>query len=158
MDKIKKRIYKYSITLLTGGIAGFLAGVVLLGLLVSYRFDCYHQQIAKLESRITDDAVKVKKLEDAVNSKKYVVKDIEVILGFTGHDLDKITLEKSIREKYSSLLGKDIKSIDIDMAAEVVDKRVMKLKDGEYKLKLEKLLLSDILKLWVKVEKLVFAL
>lgn len=158
MDKIKKRIYKYSITLLTGGIAGFLAGVVLLGLLVSYRFDCYHQQIAQLESRITDDAVKVKKLEDAVNSKKYVVKDIEVILGFTGHDLDKITLEKSIREKYSSLLGKDIKSIDIDMAAEVVDKRVMKLKDGEYKLKLEKLLLSDILKLWVKVEKLVFAL
>lgn len=158
MDKIKKRIYKYSITLLTGGIAGFLAGVVLLGLLVSYRFDCYHQQIAQLESRITDDTVRVKKLEDAVNSKKYVVKDIEVILGFTGHDLDKITLEKSIREKYSSLLGKDIKSIDIDMAAEVVDKRVMKLKDGEYKLKLEKLLLSDILKLWVKVEKLAFAL
>ena len=48
-------------------------------------------------------------------------------------------------------LGKEIKSLDAEILEQVIDKRILKLNNGEYQISVSKLMLTDILKLWVKV-------
>lgn len=74
------------------------------------------------------------------------------LLDYEGDELDKIALEKSIQGKYGQLLGKEVGAIDIDLVAEVVDERIMKLEEREYKLKLKKIMLAEVLKIWVEVD------
>jgi len=48
-------------------------------------------------------------------------------------------------------LGKEVKRLDADILLQVIDKRIMKFNGAEYQLTVNKLVLSDILKLWVNV-------
>jgi hypothetical protein len=51
-------------------------------------------------------------------------------------------------------LGKEVKSLDADILVQVIDKRILRFDDTEYQLTVNKLVLSDILKLWVGVSLL----
>ncbi len=137
----------------SGILVGLLAGVAVFSVLVSYRMDQYYQEIRQLESVNEEKETRLLKLEESVDKTKYLLKKIEVILIYEGDELDKIALEKNIKEKYGQLIGKEIGAIDIDLVAEVVDERVMKLEEREYKLKLRKIVLTEVLKIWVEVTK-----
>ena len=54
----------------------------------------------------------------------------------------------------ASFLGKEIKSLDADILVQVIDKRILRFDSTEYQLIVNKLVLSDILKLWVGVSLL----
>ncbi|MCX7922650.1 MAG: hypothetical protein N3B21_11675 [Clostridia bacterium] len=143
---------KMAIFFITGLTCGILVGTAGLSALISYRIDTYHQKIRQLETVIEEKSTKLQKLEESINKRKFILKDIEISLLYEGYELDKIEIEKSIKEKYMHLLGKEVKSIDVDMAVEVIDKRILKIQDREYRLRMNRLMLSDILKIWVKVE------
>lgn len=135
----------------SGVAVGILSGVALFGLLVSYRMDSYHHQIGQLELANEEMETRLLKLEESLDKTKYILKKIEAVLIYEGDELDKIALEKSIKEKYEQLLGKEVGQIDIDLVAEVIDGRIMRLEEREYKLKLQKIMLTEVLKLWVEV-------
>ena len=44
-------------------------------------------------------------------------------------EIDKMEIEKTIKEKYNILLGKEVKTIDAHIVVEVVDKRILKMGD-----------------------------
>lgn len=135
----------------SGMAVGILAGVVVFSLLVSYRMDKYYQEIRQLEVANEEKETRLLRLEESVDKTNYMLKKIEVTLIYEGDELDRIALEKSIKEKYGQLLGKEVEAIDIDLVAEVVDERIMKLEEREYKLKLKKIMLAEVLKIWVEV-------
>ncbi len=141
-----------------GLLAGIVVGVLLITSLVSYRMDKLYENIAILEKEINEKDAKLKKLEESINTMYYVLQDIEIIVEFLEEEIedqiDKIEIEKAITEKYRELLGKEVKSIDSDLVVEVVDGRIFKLEGKEYRLRVKKLLLSEILKLWVEVQLL----
>ncbi len=143
-------------TFLTGLIAGIIAGALLITSLVSYRMDKLYENLANLEKEISDRDAKLKKLEESINTMYFVLQDIEIVVEFSEEDMeddmDKIEIEKAIKEKYTELLGKEVKSIDPDLVVKVIDGRIFKLEGKEYRLKVNKLLLSEILKLWVEVQ------
>lgn len=144
---------KISLCFCVGFIFGLILGVTSLSLLVSYRIDTYYQKNSELESIIEYKDEQLKKLEKAINNRNFILKDIEVYLICEEEDeIDQTIIIKVIKEKYSSLLGKEIKNIDAEMVAEVIDKRIFQLEDGEYRLKISKLILSETLKIWVLVE------
>ncbi|KXZ39907.1 hypothetical protein SAMN05661008_00871 [Alkalithermobacter thermoalcaliphilus JW-YL-7 = DSM 7308] len=153
MDVLRQKI-KYMLFLLTGVVIGYIVGVLSITILVSYRIDKYHQEITYLNNVIEDKDVKLKKLEEVINDRKFIVKDIEIILVYDGDDIDKLKLQKYIKEKYNMLLGKEVKTIDTDLVSEIIDKRIMKIDEKEYKLSLEKLILSEIVKLWIKIDQI----
>lgn len=154
MGKMKKGYILF--TLLTGLIAGIIAGALLITSLVSYRMDKLYENLANLEKEISDRDAKLKKLEESINTMYFVLQDIEIVVEFSEEDMeddmDKIEIEKAIKEKYTELLGKEVKSIDPDLVVKVIDGRIFKLEGKEYRLKVNKLLLSEILKLWVEVQ------
>lgn len=152
MGKLKGEKFKYIIYFTTGLMWGILIGTIILTSLVSYRMDKHHREITYLENIISDKDARLEKLEDTINTQYVVLKDIEIYLDFQGNELDKIEIEKAIKEKYSTLFGKEVKSIDADIVVEVIDKRIFKLGKKEYKLKVDKLILTEILKLYIKVE------
>ncbi|PKM49412.1 MAG: hypothetical protein CVV02_16235 [Firmicutes bacterium HGW-Firmicutes-7] len=149
MGKIK---FKGLFCFVVGVLTGIIIGAAALCILVSYRIDMYHQEIAYLESTIEDKDARLEKLEKTINTQNVILKDIEIILIFEGDEIDKIEIEKTINEKYTSLLGKEVKNFDIDIISEVVDKRILHIEDRKYRLYVEKLVLTEVLQIWIKVE------
>lgn len=135
-----------------GIIIGILLGAACLNALVSYRIDAYLEEIEHLKTVIEDKEIRLKKLEESVNKRKLILKDINVVLIYEGDEMDKIALEKHIKEKYTKLLGKEVKTIDLDLIGEIIDNRIMKINNKEYSLKLNKIFLSDILKIFIEAQ------
>lgn len=154
MGKVKRKYFLISFG--TGLIAGMLIGAIVLTIVVSYRMDKLYENIAALENVINEKDAKLKKLEESINTMYFVLQDIEIIIEFEGEDagdeIDRIEIEKAIKEKYTELLGKEVKTIDPDLVVKVVDQRLFRLEEKEYRLRVSKLLLSETLKLWVEVQ------
>ncbi|KNF07512.1 hypothetical protein CLPU_15c00060 [Gottschalkia purinilytica] len=158
MDRIKKTSFKLFFSITTGIIVGILLGVSISSALVSYRIDQYIRNIQYLESVIEDKEIRLKKLEESINSQKLILKDIKIVLihkdekNNKNDEIDKISLEKSIKEKYIKLLGKEVTTINVDIIDAIIDKRIMKIGEKEYKLKVSKIFLTDILEIWVETK------
>jgi hypothetical protein len=157
MGKMKNKHYSFVICFMTGLLWGVIFGAVAISTLVSARMDVFYQKIAYLENVITDKEEKLAKLEKSINNKNTVLKDVQVILEFTNiseeqiSQINNIEIEKSIKEKFSSSLGKEVKGFDVEIFQQVIDKRILKIDGYEYQLTVNKLVLTDILKLWIKV-------
>ena len=152
MDKMKRRL-ALAIFLITGIISGTILGAAAVSTLVSYRIDSYHTKIRELEASVEDRDMQLNKLKESINKSRFVLKNIEIVLEYEGDEIDRITIEKHIKDKYRNLLGKEVRSIDTDILMEVVDKRIFKLEDREYSLKVDRLVLAEVLKLWVSVKE-----
>lgn len=153
MAKVREKDYRLCFT--SGMVSGFLIGLIALTILVSHRMDEYYKSIVSLENIITDQKSKLEKLEERISTSNFVLRDIEIILSFNVDEIDeidKIDIEKSIKEKYTSLLGKEVHSIDVDILSEVIDKRIFKLDKKEYSLKVDKVVLTETLKIYVHGE------
>lgn len=157
MGPLKNKKWGFVFCFITGIVVGILIGVSGFSIIVSYRMDKFYKEIAYLESTIKDKDIQLEKLEktiNTINSKELILKDIEIFLIFNGDEIDKIDIENTIKEKYSTLLGKEVEKIDADILVEVLDKRIFKIEDREYKLFVNKLILSDILKIWIRIESI----
>jgi septal ring factor EnvC (AmiA/AmiB activator) len=150
MDKVKKE--GYFLFFCTGLLLGGILGIISYNTFISYRIDQYHQKIKTLESVIADKDVRLEKLEEAINNRRLVVKSIEITLEKEEDELTKITLQKHIKEKFDKFIGKEVSKVDPDMLWEIIDKRIMKIKDKEYRLEVSKLMVSETVHIWIKVK------
>jgi len=133
-------------------LIGGLIGILAFSCLISYRIDQYHEKINTLEAVIEDKDTRLKKLEETINKKKLIVKKIEVTLENQEDELTGITLQKHIKEKVDKFIGKEVDKIDADMMWEIIDKRIMKINDKEYRLKVSKLVVSETMHIWVEIQ------
>lgn len=154
MGKVNNKS-KYLIFFFTGLFLGGMVGVIIINLLVSYRIDNYIKQIQHLNTVIEEDKLKLERYQEAVYKKRLVVKEIKVDLMQEGNtqidDITKIALEKHIKNKFKGLIGKEVDKIDGDVLCEIIDKRIMKLEGKEYQLKINKIMISEKIKLWITV-------
>lgn len=155
MGKLKKKALKFLVCYAGGLLTGILVGAAALSIVISYRMDNYYKQISYLENTIQNKDERLEKLEQSINTQNLIVKDIEVNLVFdkdgNNDEIDKIEVEKTIKEKYNTLLGKEVKSIDPHIVVEIVDKRILKIDDRQYKLHVDKLILAEVVGIWVEV-------
>ncbi|WP_313344040.1 hypothetical protein [Sedimentibacter sp.] len=157
MGKVSNIGYRFFICFLTGMLWGVIIGALGISTIISYRMDTFYEKIAYLENTIIDKDEKLEKLEKSINQSSIVLKDIIIDLDFSSFSkeqidqIDSISIEKTIKEKFTSLLGKEVKNLDADILMQVVDKRILKFDAVEYQLTVSKLVLSDVLKLWVNV-------
>ena len=149
MDKVKKE--GYFLFFATGFIIGGIIGIIAFSCLVSYRIDVYHQKISVLEVLIEDKDARLEKLEETINTKRLIVKKIEVTLENEEDEITRSILQKHIKEKVDKFIGKEVSKVDADMMWEILDKRIMKIKDKEYRLKVRKLVISQTLHIWIEI-------
>ncbi len=152
MGRIRKA--GYLVFFFTGVILGGIIGFVTLSAFISYRIDGYHQKIASLYSIINEKDMVLEKLEDSVNKRKLVVKDIEVWLDSKEDKLVNIELEKHIKQKLGIFVGKEVGKIEADMLWEVINQRIMKIGSSEYRLEANKLVISEIINIWIEIKPL----
>lgn len=154
MGKMNKESTVLMFCFATGIVWGVLIGSILTMVLVSYRVDSFYEKIAYQESIIADNEEKLKKLEKSINNSNIVLKDIKIIIEADEEQINSINnieIEKAIKEKFNSSLGKEVKNLDAEILMQVVDKRILKFEEAEYKIDVKKLVLSDTLKIWVGI-------
>jgi vacuolar-type H+-ATPase subunit I/STV1 len=160
MAKLISNKFKYFFFLVTGLVIGVILGSTGLTALISYRIDEYHQIIKQLESDIIDKGTRLEKLEERLNEaqeeQKYILKEIQIVLNDIDNEdtFDQISLVQHIKEKYNDLIGREVKTLDLDILGNIIDKRIFKLDEKEFQLTVEKMYLTDILKIWVSIELL----
>ncbi len=153
MGKVeKKKGIAFALSFSTGALAGVIIGVALITMLVSYRIDVYHKEIRNMAILIEEKNIKLKKLEESINNRKYVLKSIDVIVNTNGDELDKTDIEKAIKEKYTVLIGKEVKNIDMELIPSIIDKRRFVINDREYRIRVDRVLLTEIMKIWIQAE------
>lgn len=151
MVRIKK-FPQPALYLITGAIIGILIGSTTIMLLVSYRVDKLYEKIVFLETVIQDKNIQLTQLEKSINKNKLILQEIKVNLDCSEDEIDILTLQKYIKEKYSHLIGKEIESIDMDLAIGVIDNRILKLNEKEYKLTVNRILLTKIMEIWINAK------
>lgn len=145
---------KYIVTLIIGILIGIILGICIYNVFISYKIDGYYNKISVLEGTLEEKDTQLKKLEKSINNKNYILKNIEILFTAEDEELDYIYIEKVIQEKYSELLGKEIKNIDGDMVAKVIEGRIMRLDEKIYQIKINKLILSETMKIWLQVKEI----
>lgn len=137
-----------------GVITGVLIGMTLMTTIVSYRLENFHRMNAYLESVIAEKSAQLEQLEKSLNKGKYILKSVDVVFICENEEVDLLVFETELKKKYHALLGKEVKNLDAEMIAEVADKRIFRLDDGQYQLFVRKLILAENLKLWIEVRPL----
>lgn len=137
-----------------GVLTGMLIGVTLMTAIVSYRLESFHKMNSYLESVIGEKDTRLEQLEKSLNKGKYIVKSIEVFFLCEDQGVDLLVFETELKKKYNSLLGKEVGTIDPEMIAEVADKRIFRLDNGQYQLFVKKLILAENLRIWIEVRPL----
>lgn len=155
MDSMNNK-HKYFLFFILGLFIGGMLGIITVNLLISYRIDNYIKEIKRLDKIIEEKDFQLQKLEKNTHDKRIFVKNIEIQLKYENEeendDIVKITLEKHIKDKLKCLLGKEVKNIDGDILFEIIDKRIMKIGDKEYQFKVERIMISQIVKLWIEIK------
>jgi len=157
MAQVKHKKAGYILNLITGAIIGIITGISFMAAVTSHRIDILYEKIAVLESTILDKDVKLENLEKSINSNKFILKDIEVILSLSEDDIDELEtmhIIKTVKEKYTPLLGSEIKSIDPEIIALIIDNRILKMNGKDFQLHVKKLMLTETLKLFIDVTKI----
>jgi len=157
VDKVRKGYIKFLLTIWLGLSIGFILGAVCFNAFISLKIDKYHEEIKKLETDIEDRDARLKKLDESIkeltrNKKRYIVTAIEINLKYDGSELEKMEIEKHVKEKFNHLVGREVKGIDIETVEQVIDKRIFKLAGKEFRLKVDKLVLDEVLRMWIEVE------
>ncbi|MCY6485141.1 hypothetical protein OW763_12410 [Clostridium aestuarii] len=153
MDEIKN---KYALFFITGLFIGGIFGVVAVNLLVGYKIDNYMKKVQYLQATVEDKEMRLEKLSEIIDKKRLLINSIEVELEFENEEQDdemvRITLEKNIKEKFKRLIGKEVEKIDGEILLEVIDKRIMKTDGKQYQMRVKRMMVSPIFKLWVEVK------
>lgn len=149
MERLKRH-YAYAVYLLTGLCGGLLFGAACVMLLIGHKLDDAYRQISYLQATSNEKDVRLQKLEDSFNTRKFILKKVEVHLQCEGDNTENTGLEKYIRERCHNLLGKKVNDIDTDLVLEMLDNRIVRMDSIDYKLTVQRIILSDILQLWVK--------
>ncbi|MDQ2086438.1 hypothetical protein RBH29_08345 [Herbivorax sp. ANBcel31] len=155
---MKTVIVKFLICSIAGLLTGILIGCTVMSALISYRIDSYHEKIVSLENVIEESEIKYKKLKESLeelDKDKFIVKDILVYLIYDDIEedtFDKIEFEKHIKTQYKNVLGKEVNSLDLELLVEVVDRDVFIIEKDQYRLRVDRILLSDVFKIWVTVK------
>ena len=151
MAKIKERPI-HLIIFSTGFIFGIILTLTAATAFMSYRIDEYHQQIEMLQTRLAEREIQLQKLSESLDKRKFILKDIEIIIDSPMDENDSNLIQTSIKQKLTTLIGKEIKTIDTELISEIIDKRMMKTDVIQYKLRLKRLILSDSLRIWVEAD------
>lgn len=142
------------ISFLAGTATGVLIGFVVLTTLVSFRLEAYYKMNVYLESAIEERDARLEQLEKSINKGNYILKQIEIVFICEEEETDMLAFDKELKKKYSPLLGREVMTLDAEMIAEVVDKRIFRQDDKDYQLFVKKLIMADTLKIWVEVRLL----
>jgi hypothetical protein len=60
----------------------------------------------------------------------------------------------TIKKQYENILGKEVDTLDMELLVKVVDTDVFILEEKEYRLKVERILLSKVFKIWVTIKEI----
>ncbi|NLG88749.1 MAG: hypothetical protein GX494_05950 [Clostridiaceae bacterium] len=145
----KKTAFKYHIS---GIIVGIAIGAILWNLLLAGKIDDLYKRNRYLETMVEDYRTKLEKLERSQQETEQTLKDIIVEINIDD-DIEKMVLQRAVKQKYSVLLGKKTKEIDIDLVIEVVDKRLFRTDRYQYQLHVDRVVLTSELTLWISAIK-----
>ncbi|AWZ49048.1 hypothetical protein C3495_09595 [Clostridiaceae bacterium 14S0207] len=155
MDEIKK---KYLIFFVTGCLVGILVSIISFTIFFTHKIEKNYSKIRKMQIVLEEKNKELERIKTSIKVDKYTVNEIEVKIDFKSK-VDEVTtyiLEKSIKDKFSSLIGREVNNIDVEMLEKVIDNRIMYVENSKFLLKLKRISVSERIKIFIEGDKIEF--
>lgn len=149
---------KSRVRLIVAFLIGMLVGASLVTWWVGARIDYLMLQNEKLQATLDTKETQMQKLEDNLASQqRFVVNDIQVIVSFPEDEEEdsfvQISLERRIVEMLDDLWGKEVKTLDPVLIANIIDNRTVEIDRKRYRLTITRgPLVSDKVLIYVEAE------
>lgn len=137
----------------SGMLMGLIVGIMIWNMLLAGKIDALYTRNLYLETSLEDCKIKLEKAKNAQPEKEQTLREITVKLQLE-NELERMILEKAVRQKYEVLIGKKTKEIDLDLVIQVVDKRLFRTDKYQYQLLVDRVSLSSTLTLWLSVKEI----
>lgn len=137
----------------SGMLMGLIIGIMIWNMLLAGKIDALYARNLFLETSLEDCKIKLEKAMSAQPEKDQTLREIAVKIQLE-NELERMILEKAVRQKYEVLIGKKTKEIDLDLVIQVVDKRLFRTDMYQYQLLVERVTLSSTLTIWLSVKEI----
>ena len=148
MERLSGKRLSCLIFFITGLSGGIMLGAIATAVYAGHQLEQAYSQVTVLQVSLKEKDDRLKKLEDLANPKKQIIKNVEIILQFEGDDLEKTYITQAIKDKYICVVGKEIRTVDPDILPEVIDNRILLINKHRFKVTVQRIVLSDVLKIW----------
>ena len=153
----KRRHNEFFLFLLLGIIIGGLTGILSMNVFISSSMDQYHKKINELNNMVEEKDIQLEKLNETIHNSKIIIKGIEIKFESKEIHDDEILkqqVEKVIKEKLKIVIGKDLEKIDMELLSSIIDKRIINIENKDYMIYLNKMLVGEKIKIWLKVKEI----
>ena len=136
-------------------ILGILVGAACFNLLTGHRLDKAELEIRQLRAELDDKTEQLANLEKklAVKNKASVVEDVDVQVIFKD-EYEKIEISSAVEKLLKSVQGKEVKSLDPLLVANIVDGRTISTASHKYTLFVKGTLISETIIMYVEAKQI----
>ncbi|NLK20487.1 MAG: hypothetical protein GX308_00040 [Epulopiscium sp.] len=136
-------------------IFGFVMGTTSYNTLYMHKLDEIIKENEYLSAKLEDSLTKLEKLKTIPKEKETpILNEIyPIIQNNDVHLFPKNEINQYIKILLSNQLGKELNKIDINLIYNALNRRILKYEDGEYKLEIKAIVLTDTMYIYYTIEK-----
>ncbi len=123
-------------------IIGILMGAAMATIYLGNELDELYVEIQTLEHDLQRSKERADRLEEELQQKEQesgkepslVVQEIDIVVDYQGDDFTRLYIQEYCEEKTSKLLGQEVSNLEPELVFQILDERLIKLEEDEYKL------------------------
>ena len=135
-------------------ILGIIIGTLLLNIIVSKKLDILILDNNKLKNNCQEKDLEINELKSNLKEqKKHFIQKLSIEINSDLNQHTEQKIEKKIKDLLSGLIGENYKNLDPLLLRNIIHQRYLMVEDKTYHLELDYIVISEELKIFVKISK-----
>ncbi|UMZ74496.1 hypothetical protein [Natranaerofaba carboxydovora] len=132
-------------------LIGILIGSSITTIYLGHELDNLYIEVQTLEHDLQKAEERAKQLEEDIQKKEeqqgapavQLVKDVDIIIDYQDDEFTSLYIQEYCEEITKKLLGQEVQSLEPELIFQILDQRIVKLEEKEYRLYVKSLIIAE---------------
>ena len=131
-------------------LIGILIGSSITTIYLGHKLDNLYIEVQTLEHDLQKAEERAKQLKEDIQQKEeqstpaaQVVKDVEIIVDYQDDEFTSLYIQEYCEEITKKLLGQEVQNLEPELVFQILDQRIVKLEEKEYRLYVNSLIVAE---------------